>query len=271
MADLGGNRPIIIKRKRIIEQTGSHGGAWKVAYADFVTAMMAFFLLMWLMNATTEKQRKGLSDYFSPTVQVSRVSGGGKDVLSGDSMAMDATLAHAGIGGIIRSEDGTLGQDGDDSEMNEMRRVKEALLGRGGESETMRSLLRHVVTRVTDEGLVIELFDVEGVPLFDAGAASPRPVMIALTQLIAETLGITRNNIAVNGHVRQQTVMIRGRSTWDLSIERAQKTRELLESSGLAAPRMNRVTGHADRRPAISDPSLSRNNRIEIILLRKDR
>ena len=69
--------PIIIKRKKIVVEGGHHGGAWKVAYADFVTAMMAFFMLMWLLNATTEKQRKGIADYFNPTIPVTRVSGGG--------------------------------------------------------------------------------------------------------------------------------------------------------------------------------------------------
>ena len=78
-------KPVIIKRKKIIAGGGHHGGAWKVAYADFVTAMMAFFLLMWLLNATTEQQRKGIADYFSPTLPVNRISGGGDGAFGGDS------------------------------------------------------------------------------------------------------------------------------------------------------------------------------------------
>ena len=78
--------PIIIKRKKIITEGGHHGGAWKVAYADFVTAMMAFFMLMWLLNATTEKQRKGLADYFSPTISINQTSGGGTELFGGDSL-----------------------------------------------------------------------------------------------------------------------------------------------------------------------------------------
>ena len=69
--------PVIIKRKKKVVGGGHHGGAWKVAYADFVTAMMAFFMMMWLLNATTEQQRQGLADYFSPTIPINRVSGGG--------------------------------------------------------------------------------------------------------------------------------------------------------------------------------------------------
>ena len=70
-------RPLIVKRKKVIAGGGHHGGAWKVAYADFVTAMMAFFMLMWLLNATTEQQRKGIADYFSPTIPITRISGWG--------------------------------------------------------------------------------------------------------------------------------------------------------------------------------------------------
>ena len=112
--------PIIIKRKKVIAGGGHHGGAWKVAYADFVTAMMAFFMLMWLLNATTEKQRKGIADYFAPTISVSRVSGGGDGSFGGDSVFSENTLARNGQGatmerpteanqsrGVEKSEDAT--------------------------------------------------------------------------------------------------------------------------------------------------------------------
>ena len=90
--------PVIIKRKKIVSGGGHHGGAWKVAYADFVTAMMAFFLLMWLLGATTEKQRKGIADYFSPTVPVNRVSGGGSGAFGGDTVFSEQSLAQSGTG-----------------------------------------------------------------------------------------------------------------------------------------------------------------------------
>ena len=92
MAGQGNAAPVIIKRKKIVQGGGHHGGAWKVAYADFVTAMMAFFLLMWLLNATTEKQRKGIADYFNPTIPVNRVSGGGDGAFGGDSTAVAAAI-----------------------------------------------------------------------------------------------------------------------------------------------------------------------------------
>ena len=98
MAGQSNVAPVIIKRKKVIAGGGHHGGAWKVAYADFVTAMMAFFLLMWLLNATTEKQRKGISDYFSPTIAVNRISGGGDGAFGGDSVFTEETLAQNGTG-----------------------------------------------------------------------------------------------------------------------------------------------------------------------------
>src|SRR6056300_1406295 len=89
-------QPIIIKKVKKGGGDGHHGGAWKVAYADFVTAMMAFFLLMWLLNATTEKQRKGIAEYFSPTVPIARISGGGEGSLGGDSVFSENTLPKMG-------------------------------------------------------------------------------------------------------------------------------------------------------------------------------
>ena len=100
MARQSNAAPVIIKRKKIVVGGGHHGGAWKVAYADFVTAMMAFFMLMWLLGATTEKQRKGLADYFNPTIPVNRISGGGEGAFGGDSVFADEALAQNGLGAV---------------------------------------------------------------------------------------------------------------------------------------------------------------------------
>src|SRR6056297_3996345 len=92
------NAPVIIKRKKVIVAGGHHGGAWKVAYADFVTAMMAFFLLMWLLGATNEKQRKGIADYFNPTIPIMKASGGSDGAFGGDSIFSQNSLASQGTG-----------------------------------------------------------------------------------------------------------------------------------------------------------------------------
>jgi chemotaxis protein MotB len=273
--------PVIIKRKKVVQGGGHHGGAWKVAYADFVTAMMAFFLLMWLLNATTEKQRKGISDYFNPTIPVNRISGGGDGAFAGDSVFAEETMAHTGTGAMDRKtaaasadsagEDAGRGAAGEGRAQSELEDVEKALLARGGESSTMQQLLRHVVTKVTDEGLVIEIFDLPDAPLFRDQTAEAMPVTQAIGALLAEVLALTTNEIAVTGHLRAFPVTLIDNPVWDLSADRAQTMRGLLEAEGLPTGRMQRITGFADRKPVTSDPSELRNNRIEVILLRRDR
>ena len=272
--------PIIIKRKKVISGGGHHGGAWKVAYADFVTAMMAFFMLMWLLGATTEKQRKGIADYFNPTIPVNRVSGGGTGAFGGDSIFTDNTLARNGTG-MSASEPGREAKSGGNigstvgeakgADDIELMRLQSALEGKGGESQTMQALLSHVVTRVSDEGLVIEIFDTEAAPLFAADTVAPTQTLLDITKLVSEVIGVAENRIAVDGYVRSYPVMMVNNPIWDLSAQRAQVVRGLLESAGTLDARIARVSGHADREPVTADPSAARNNRVEVVLLRKDR
>ena len=272
--------PVIIKRKKIISGGGHHGGAWKVAYADFVTAMMAFFMLMWLLGATTEKQRKGIADYFNPTIPINRVSGGGDGAFGGDSIFTDDTFAHNGTGmsasspGSEQKSGGSAGStESTDkgSEDSQLKKLQSALEGMGGESMTMQSLLSHVVTKVTDEGLVIEIFDNDEVPLFASDTAEPSETLKDIARLLSDVLAAAKNNIAVDGYVRSYPVMLIKNPTWELSSSRAQIMRTLLEAAGTPTARIARVGGHADRKPATADPTAIRNNRLEVILLRKDR
>ncbi len=273
--------PVIIKRKKVVGGGGHHGGAWKVAYADFVTAMMAFFLLMWLLNATTEKQRKGISDYFNSTIPVNRISGGGEGAFGGDSVFAEETMAHTGTGAMDRktsatsvdaaAEDAGRGAAGEGKAQSELEDVEKALLARGGESNTMEHLLRHVVTKVTDEGLVIEIFDLPDAPIFKGETAEPMPVTLEIAALLAEVLNLTTNEIAVNGHLRAYPVTLIENPVWDLSAERAQAARTMLETAGITPERMQRISGFADRKLAAQNPAALRNNRIEVILLRRDR
>ena len=265
--------PVIIKRKKIIQASAHHGGAWKVAYADFVTAMMAFFMLMWLLNATTEKQRKGIADYFSPTIPMSRISGGGDGAFGGDSIFSEQTLAKNGTGASSErasAEDKAKGDSGQ-AEQKAIAEVQQALTAHGGESMTMERMLRHVVTKVTDQGLVIEIFDTAEESLFSEGTADPSGITRKLAQLLSQVLALASNQIAVEGHLRSYPITLKDNPTWDLSAQRAQIARQLIEEAGLSTARMSRITGHADRKPLTADPSAIRNNRIEIILLRKDR
>lgn len=270
--------PVIIKRKKIIVSGGHHGGAWKVAYADFVTAMMAFFMLMWLLNATTEQQRKGLADYFSPTIAINRVSGGGNGSFGGESIFSERTLPKNGTGATAdhssvevaaRGDTGTSADEGTKEAQDEVFQVVEqALMGRGGETMVMENALRHIVTRITDEGLVIELFELEDVPLFENGTDTPTQLLRDLTIVIAEAAKAVTNKIAIGGHVSANPIVLVNSPVWDLSAQRATRMRVLLQNVGVAPTRIQRVTGHADRDPVLPDTMARRNNRLEVVLLR---
>jgi chemotaxis protein MotB len=268
--------PVIIKRKKNVIGGGHHGGAWKVAYADFVTAMMAFFMLMWLLNATTEKQRKGIADYFSPNLPVSRISGGGDGMFGGDSVFSEELLAQSGTGGSTGDgstsgrEDGSAAGVPAATPAEQKAALDEALTARSGESMTMDRALRHINTRITDEGLVIEIFDLPDAPLFGNGGTTPEPVLDAIVPVVSDVLRLTINDIAVEGHVAARPIVAVDNNVWNLSAGRAQVMRSLLEAEGMAPARLRRVTGHADRDPAAADPTAIRNNRIDIVLLRKD-
>ncbi len=271
--------PIIIKRKKVIAG-GHHGGAWKVAYADFVTAMMAFFLLMWLLGATTEKQRKGIADYFNPTVPINKSSGGGEGAFGGDSVFSENTLAKTGTGAGLTVQSmpteagGENGIDPDDEEstalqaqQDKLEELSEKLSGQSGESMVSDLLRRHVVTRLTDEGLIVEVFDLPDDPLFVSNS-EPSDVLREVVTSIAEVFRLASNEIAVQGHTATFPLVTRENPVWSLSSARADAARKLLIESGIGDQRLQRVTGFADRKPVSEDLLSSRNNRLEFILLR---
>ncbi len=271
--DAQSNAPvIIIKRKKIIAGGGHHGGAWKVAYADFVTAMMAFFMLMWLLNATTESQRKGIADYFSPSIPLARVSGGGDGAFGGDSVFTEETLARNGTGAATFAaamQEGSSGHSSEDSDA--LSEVESMLSGGGGESLVMDNAMKHIMTRVTDEGLIVELFDLESAALFEVGTATPTPLLNEISKMMVVAFSIVKNEVAVSGHIRSQPIVLADNPVWDLSSARADTLRKLLEGDGFDSQRFQRVTGYADRKPVASNPMALRNNRIELTLLRSDK
>ena len=271
--DAASNRPIIIKKKKGGGGHGHHGGAWKVAYADFVTAMMAFFMLMWLLNATTEQQKNGIADYFTPTIPINRVSGGGDGAFNGDSVFTQDTLSQSGVGGIEEDSGDQAVDNGAEAaaiEAAALQDLEAALLGMGGESALSDNELRHVVTRLTDEGLVIELFDMPNAPLFFGATDTPEPVTIAIMNMLGRLLGSVSNDVAINAHVKSESILRVDNPVWDLSTNRAARTRLMLENTAFDKARIARITGEADRNPAVSDTSAVRNNRIEIVVLRSD-
>ncbi|MDT1063104.1 flagellar motor protein MotB [Paracoccus sp. CPCC 101403] len=263
MAERGA--PIIIRKIRARSGSGGghHGGAWKVAYADFVTAMMAFFLLMWLLNATTEKQRQGLAEYFNPTI-VQSTKGGAHGPFGGDLQDADANSGK----GIGSSRDIKGGNPNETAFDAMARHVQDELTGRGAESMQRQNLLKHVVTRMTDEGLVIELTDLLDEPLFIDDSAQPSPALRDLAGILSGVLGRVRNQLAISGHVRSYPELLIHSPVWALSDARAHAVRNLLEGAGTEARRIQRVTALADRRNRSVNPMDPENNRIEVILLR---
>ncbi len=274
------NAPVIYKKVKKVSGGGHHGGAWKVAYADFVTAMMAFFLLMWLLNATTEKQRKGLADYFNPSIPLMRASGGGDGAFGGDSVFVEETLAHTGHGGVPTdlqqstaspAPATTTSESANQAEAQALDSINEMLTGNSGESMVSELERRHIVTQLTDEGLMIQIFDGDGEPLFVGDTAEPTPLTKDLVEMMAQIFSLVTNGVAIEGHVAAQPIVVAQQTGWDLSTARADSVRRLLQGDALPADRVQRVTGHADRKPAVRDPMAARNNRIELILLRSKR
>lgn len=277
------NAPVIIKRKKVVAGDGHHGGAWKVAYADFVTAMMAFFMLMWLLGATTEKQRKGIADYFNPTIPVVRASGGGSGAFGGDSVFSENSLTQMGTGaGLVRPTDehqargdtgvesadaSSMSGSSKDAQEKELEGVQKRLQGLGGESMNAELLRRHIVSRLSDEGLVIELFDTDDRRLFAAGG-EPSALLSDLLATIVPVIALVDNDVAVQAHTRAVPLVRRENPAWTETAARAEAVRELLEDTGFDPGRIARVTGYADRRPVTSNPMAPRNDRIEIVLLR---
>ncbi len=272
--------PIIVKKKKVIA-AGHHGGAWKVAYADFVTAMMAFFLLMWLLGATNEKQRKGIADYFNPTIPINKVSGGGSGAFGGDSLMAEATLAKNGTGASAahstesQASSGSSGIDASDSakskaeEAAELDELAAKLAGNGGESFVSDLLARHIITRLSDEGLIVEIFDLPGTPLF-TGDAEPTEDLKKIARSVYEVFRLSNNAVAVQAYTASVPVVSVERPGWDQTADRANAVRRLLKDAGLQEDRAARVTGFSDRKPAVRDLLSIRNNRIEIILLRQN-
>jgi chemotaxis protein MotB len=280
---MSGNTPIIKKIKKV-QGGGHHGGAWKVAYADFVTAMMAFFLLMWLLNATSSEQKQGLADFFDERIPLVQNSGGGDGAFNGDSMTAEQKKAESGKAageGVDNPADaaaeaaaqadaeGELDSAGaGDAEKEAIEAIEQAFKALSGESEVANDMLRHIRTRVTPDGLVIEVFDVAGSPLFTGPTAEPTDMLRGLMTMVANVAQLVTNGLAVTGHTGEIPEGAPEDGAWSLSSERANEARRLLAGAGVPADRFRSVSGRADAEPIAEAPDALENRRIEITLLR---
>jgi chemotaxis protein MotB len=274
-------QPIIIKR---VKKGGhaAHGGAWKIAYADFVTAMMAFFLLMWLLGSTTEGDKKGIADYFGSPLKIALMSagsgagdashvikGGGEDltrttgqVKRGDVDAERSTInLHALKAEQVRAEIARL---------EDLQRKIEEKIAANPKLAPMRSQIKLDMTR---DGLRIQIIDDAGRAMFDSGSAVVQPYMRELLREIGAVLGEVPNRLTLEGHTDAMPFSSgeRGYSNWELSADRANASRRELVAGGLPDDRTLRVQGLAASSPFDrNDPEAPSNRRISIIVMNRE-
>ncbi|QIQ87142.1 flagellar motor protein MotB [Erythrobacter sp.] len=269
--------PIIVK-KITIEEAGHHGGAWKVAYADFVTAMMAFFLLLWLLGATEEDQRKGIADYFTPTLVKMRQKSAGADGMLGGSSITDVdsypnAMGQTGTRAITipRGVTGGPVEGGGRGEMeaDELRELRDEIEDKLARRRELQHLARQVRVMRAPEGIRIDLMDDAEFSMFALGTTILTGEAEALLAIIGETLADQTKPLILRGH----TDSLPWRpgvpaNNWSLSAGRAEATRQELIRTGIPADRFARIEGVADREPLIEDnPEDPRNRRISLLLL----
>jgi chemotaxis protein MotB len=290
-AKAGSNEPpkIVIVKKIIVDgHGGHHGGAWKVAYADFVTAMMAFFLLLWLLGATTEKQRKSLADYFAPTLVEFKQNSAGSNGLFGGSSIIDKDnyphkAAQTGTrsltipAGASGGKDVGTGQKGSLKSREAMQaedrksfaRMRQQLAQAIAKSPAMQRLAAQVRFVPTSDGMRIDLVDNANYSMFALGTTVLEPAASELIGLIARTIRDASNPVMIRGHTDSLPYGDpRAMNNWILSSGRAEATRRRLLLGGVPESRFERIEGVADREPmVVNDPADPRNRRVAITLL----
>ena len=261
--------PVIVRKVTVVA-AGHHGGAWKVAYADFVTAMMAFFLLLWLLGATDESQRQGLADYFTPTlVKVREGGAGATGLLGGSSLTeVDSYPHRQGQTGVMAMTVPRGSQPNRQADTKPVEALRARLQERLSQDPRLRDLARQVRMVRIVEGTRIDLVDDADFSMFALGTTALTGDANRLLGVLAQTLAPERGALAIRGHTdalqwrKGQAV-----NNWSLSAGRAEATRQHLLRSGIAPARFSRIEGVADREPLIpADAADPRNRRISITL-----
>ena len=266
-------RPIIVKKITVVEG-GHHGGAWKVAYADFVTAMMAFFLLMWLLGATTEKQRKGIADYFTPTlVNVKHNSAGSYGLLGGSSLTDADNYQHragqTGTKTLTIPRDATGGPKDGGTKAKRTASLQDRLQRKLAASANLRKLAKQVHVSQTPEGIRVDLMDDAKFSMFRLGTTLLTPEAAELMRAIGTVLAPEGSAVTVRGHTDSlQWKPGDAANNWSLSAGRAETTRQALMRSGVNEKRFRRIEGVADQDPLIvNNPADPRNRRMSVLLM----
>ena len=274
-------QPIIIKR---VKKGGhaAHGGAWKIAYADFVTAMMAFFLLMWLLGSTAKGELQGISDYFSSPLKVAMTGGDG----SGNSSSVIP-----GGGNDLSKVHGQVRRSDTDSEKARRQSIDTARAERAKQDaqriKTLQAKIDALITEnprlneyksqiridVTPDGLQIQIVDDQNRPMFDSGSAMVKPYMRDILREIGAALNGVENRVSLAGHTDAvpYSNSDRGYSNWELSSDRANATRRELVAAGMPDAKLGRVVGLAASDLLEPDnPRSAANRRITITVLTRE-
>lgn len=246
---------IIIKKIRKRGEEGGHGGQWKVAYADFVTAMMAFFLLMWLVSMVAPEKRARVASYFK---HFSIFEQSGSSFMEKSSEVFSETGESA-----KKVPYEMYGKGAPEMKPEEFKEaIKRAI------EDKLSDIKDQVIVDIFEGGVRIQLVDKEGKPMFDLGSSKPTPMATRILQVIGDNIKTLPNPVAVEGHTDSLTYKTSSYSNWELSTERALTARKELERFGLDPQRLTRVAGYADTVPFIKDdPKDPRNRRISIILM----
>jgi chemotaxis protein MotB len=259
MSDQQGN--IIIKKIKKVSGGGHHGGSWKVAYADFVTAMMAFFLLLWLVTMVSPEKRPAVAAYFK---YFSIFDASGTSFL--DKQAAILTQQSQSEEKIEPELEGSKAalssKEGDATDPEKFQKaIKQAIENRLGDIKDQ------IIVDTFKDGVRIQLVDKEGKPMFDVGSAKPTPLALRILQVIAENIKSTTNPIAIEGHTDSLAYKTSNYSNWELSTERALTARKIIEQMGIDPSRLKSIAGYADTVPLVPDnPKDPRNRRISILL-----
>lgn len=275
-------RPIIVKK---IKKGGGghHGGAWKVAYADFVTAMMAFFLLLWLLNVTTKEQKEGIANFFDPTPKIATTVSGANGMLGGLTVSKEGAMAtdvqqlaeHQEESPSMQNQSITDEQFEEETKKREeenFKKAEKAIQEAMKENPELQELEKNLRMDMTPEGLRIQIVDSEGKPMFPSGSAQMYERTEKLIEKVAEVIRKMPNEISVRGHT-DSVPYSKGNAytNWELSADRANASRRVLVRAGVPDAKINNVLGKADKDHLIANkPNDAQNRRISIILLRQE-
>jgi chemotaxis protein MotB len=247
---------VIIRKVNKKSHGGHHGGSWKVAYADFVTAMMAFFLLLWLLSMVAPEKRIALSEYFqSATVFKDQPQ------QSGTSM-LDKSAGVLEMGRAVQKESYRLSPAQKTSPEELAKKMRTAI------EQHLQAMKNQVIVDTTKEGVRIQIVDNEGSEIFRLGSDEPTQKARQIIQLVSENIQDKPNRIVIEGHTDSAPFKGAQKTNWELSTSRASAARRELENNGIDPDRIAKVIGYADQELLIKDnPRDMRNRRISIILL----